>query len=122
MKVLVKYIESKIPRNAESVLSGVEYFNEEVPIRAELIESKKEIKENIQGIKEIGDIKLLRVLRDTFEYNQVKFKPRDKIILFGKEYIIDSVVEKITNEKHANFVANNPQLYERYVERMLVLK
>lgn len=122
MKVLVKYIESKIPKNAESVLSGVEYFNEEVPIRAELIESKKEIKENIQGIKEVGDVKLLRVLRDTFEYNQVKFKPRDKIILFGKEYIIDSVVEKITNEKHANFVVNNPHLYERYVERMLVLK
>ena len=81
-----------------------------------------EVKEYIKGLKSDEYSLVVKLANDKYEEVNNTVKVRDKIWIFGKEYRVKKVDERIINEKFVNKIARNNALYNRYVEKVLILE
>lgn len=111
-----------IPDYAEDVRNGLDYAEDLIPIMITDLTNTKDSKEFFKGLKQEEVSKVVKVEKDKFDNMIIEIKPYDIIIIFGQEYQVVKVDERITNERFASKIARNNNLYDRYVERMVVLK
>lgn len=111
MRVLAYYGEAIIPENVENITQDTEFLDGLVPFRCAIEE--KTINE-IQRIVTIEETDIQVVLNISKEV-PIRFKVKDKIILFDKEYRVKKVVEKVP-DKFKLRASKSKALYERYVE------
>lgn len=117
MRILCYYQESIIPDKLEDVVEGTEYLDGLILFYA--IQKSKNIKgiEKVAGIKE-EDVSL--VIEPIVEGVPIRFKGRDRVIVYNIEYRILQVTEEIPMKFRLR-ASRNKALYERYVKRTLYL-
>lgn len=121
MRILCYYQEAIIPEGMEEITAGTEFLEGLIPFRAEQISQDKKFIERVAGLKEEDIGIVLRVNNTTFDNRaSIKFKPRDKVLVYGNEYRIKAVSEKIP-DKFQLRASRSKALYERYVEYTLML-
>jgi len=115
--VIVKafYIESIIPSAMEDVTDGVKFNKGNIPFRAEVVEQSYKSIERILGLKESEYSAMIK------PKVKLPFKKHDRVILFGKTLTVIDIYDKIP-EKHSLRASRSKLLYERYVERVVILK
>ncbi len=121
MKILCYYQESVIPEAMEEIIDGTEFLGGMIPFRAEQVDKSAKYVEKAVGIKEEDVSVVLLVNSDRYDNRlNIKFKPRDKVIVYDREYRIKAVTEKIP-DKFKLRASRSKALYERYVEYTLLL-
>ncbi|NLZ87828.1 MAG: hypothetical protein GX912_12720 [Gammaproteobacteria bacterium] len=121
MEIRAYYQKHIIPEYAEEIESGLKFSPEKYPVLVYDITETKFGKEVIKGLKEVNVKMVVKVKNDTFQSMPVDIEKRDILWIFGKRRNIESIELKITDQKFANIVARNNELFERYAERVLVL-
>lgn len=115
MVVKAYYIESIIPRWMENVTDGIEYNKGNIPFRAEVVEQSYKSIERILGLKESEYSAMIK------PEVKLPFKRHDRVILFEKTLTVVDIYDRIP-EKHSLRASRSKLLYERYVERVVILK
>lgn len=114
-----KYIK---PKTAEDIKMGVEFGEEKFNLILFDITNTAEAKEVFKGLKENNYKMVAKAVKDTFQFLDLDIKNKDRVIMLGKEYRVQKVEYKITNQRHANMVAKNNLLFNKYAELYLVLE
>jgi hypothetical protein len=122
MRVRAFYQEYIIPNFAEEVNEKLSYREDLIPIMLYDLTQTNEVKEYIKGLKSDEYSLVVKLANDKYEEINNTVKVRDKLWIFGKEYRVKKVDERIINEKFVNKIARNNALYNRYVEKVLILE
>lgn len=122
MRVRAFYQEYIIPNFAEEVNDKLSYREDLIPIMLYDLTQSNEVKEYIKGLKSDEYSLVVKLANDKYEEVNNTVKARDKLWIFGKEYRVKKVDERIINEKFVNKIARNNALYNRYVEKVLILE
>jgi hypothetical protein len=122
MRVRAFYQEYIIPNFAEEVNDKLSYREDLIPIMLYDLTQTNEVKEYIKGLKSDEYSLVVKLANDKYEEINNTVKVRDKLWIFGKEYRVKKVDERIINEKFVNKIARNNALYNRYVEKVLILE
>jgi hypothetical protein len=122
MRVRAFYQEYIIPNFAEEVNDKLSYREDLIPIMLYDLTQSNEVKEYIKGLKSDEYSLVVKLANDKYEEINNTVKVRDKLWIFGKEYRVKKVDERIINEKFVNKIARNNALYNRYVEKVLILE
>jgi hypothetical protein len=122
MRVRAFYQEYIIPNFAEEVNEKLSYREDLIPIMLYDLTQSNEVKEYIKGLKSDEYSLVVKLANDKYEEINNTVKVRDKLWIFGKEYRVKKVDERIINEKFVNKIARNNALYNRYVEKVLILE
>lgn len=121
MRIRAYYNEYIEPSNAEMISGSTYYRDEDIPIIITDITNTKQSQEFIKGLKQVDYEIVGKVENDVYDNLIQDIKVKDRVFVFGKEYRVKRVEETITNKKFANKVARNPNLYERYKTKIIVL-
>jgi hypothetical protein len=122
MRVRAFYQEYIIPNFAEEVNDKLSYREDLIPVMLYDLTQSNEVKEYIKGLKSDEYSLVVKLANDKYEEINNTVKVRDKLWIFGKEYRVKKVDERIINEKFVNKIARNNALYNRYVEKVLILE
>jgi hypothetical protein len=122
MRVRAYYNKHIIPSYAEQVDDSIRYASDDLYILVKDITKTKQALEIIKGLKEAEVKMVVQLENDKFQNTPIDIEPKDRMYIFGKPYIVDSVQEVIENDRLANKVAKNPRLYYRYTTKVIVLK
>lgn len=122
MRIRAFYNEYIIPTTAEQIGRSVEFFEEDIPIMLTDVTKTKQGIEIVKGLKDVENIIVATVERDVYDAIPNDIKVKDRVFMFGKEYRVLKIDEIIDNQKFANKIARNPELYQRYVKKVIVLK
>jgi hypothetical protein len=122
MRIRAFYQEYIIPNFAEEVNDKLSYREDLIPIMLYDLTQTNEVKEYIKGLKSDEYSLVVKLANDKYEEINNTVKVRDKLWIFGKEYRVKKVDERIINEKFVNKIARNNALYNRYVEKVLILE
>lgn len=111
MRVLAYYGEAIIPENVENITQDTEFLDGLVPFRCEIEEKTTNEIQRITTIEET-DIKMVLSVSNEVP---IRFKVKDKITLFDRDYIVKKVIEKVP-DKFKLRASKSKALYKRYVE------
>lgn len=122
MRVRAYYNTYIKPLNAELIDDKLMFSNDDIPIIVKDITKTNEEKEYIKGLKEDEYRLSVVVENDTFDKTTNIIKVKDRVFIYGEEYRVKNVIEKITDPKFSNKIARSPHLYNRYVKKVLILE
>lgn len=122
MRVRAYFNKHIIPSFAEGVSENIEYSKDNIYVVVKDITHTKEAREYIKGLKETEEAMVVKVEADVFGKLPKDIEAKDRMFIFGKEWRVDSVNKKIDNQKAANMIARNENLFDRYSSRVVVLR
>lgn len=115
MIVIAYYIESVTPANMEDIKESIEFLKGNIPFRAKVLDQEVKSVELALRIKQEEYTAMIKPLV------KLPFKKGDKVLLFDKALRVVNIHDHIPS-KHSLRASRSKELYERYVERTVVLK
>lgn len=117
MRIECLYQEAIVPNKLEEMTDGIQFLDGLVPFYAKQIDKQIKGIEKEYGIKE-DEIRM--TIKPIKEGVPIRFKRRDKVIVYGQEYRVLLAIEEIPRKFRLR-ASRSVAMYWRYVEQTLVL-